>query len=258
MKHMKLFFNSVERCIEYAAQSLPVSIHRGSRWRRDEEWCGCKSYNHAIQIAREGLNLETIQTAMSELSIGVRPQEEIYSVSGSFVDIGRFIEGEPECMVSFEESQDTKFIDVKFLMSENAYVTPEVFTNKAIVLASIVDRLESSGYRVRLIACCRVGHSSHFSFDVDMVVKDYAENLSLGQLAGCVAVSFFRKVIFSIIEIVFAGEGLNAVDHGYGQSIGWRAEDHDGSLMIGQHRDPHDFRKDLKSITDKILEQYGA
>lgn len=264
MEHVKLFFNSVERCLEYASQPVPDFVTRDSRKDWDSDWAGSKDYDHALQIAREGLDLEKIHATMGELSIGVKQQELFYDVTGSYVDIGRYLEGEPENMINFQESQENRFIDVKFLFSENAGVSSETFTNKVIVLASIVDRLESIGFRVRLIACCRCKQdnvSKKFKFDMDVIVKDYKENLSIGQVSGCVNASFFRRIMFAIIEIIHAEREYDAAEYGYGQSCGWRDDDKGNDvLLIGRNGDPYNFkdRSNLKNVVDQIMRQYES
>ena len=265
MEHTKLFFSSVERCLEYASQPVPDFVTRDSRkvWKNNPDWAGSRDYDHALQIAREGLSLEKIQAMMGELSIGVKQQELFHDVTGSYVDIGRYLEGEPENMINFQESQENRFIDVKFLFSENGGVSSDTFTNKVIVLASVVDRLESIGFRVRLIACCRCRQDNvgkKFRFDMDVVVKEYKENLSIGQVSGCVNASFFRRIMFSVIEIIHAERGYDAAEYNYGQSCGWHNEDKGNDvLLIGRNGDPYNFtnRSKLKEVVDQIMKQYA-
>jgi hypothetical protein len=263
MENIKLNFESVEQCLDYAAQPLPSFVTQLSKEISEHrtEFCGSESYEHAMQIAREGINLDKIQAAMTELNLGMKQQEQAYSVSGAYVDIGTYLGGEPECMVTFQESEEVKFVTIKFLFSENANVSAETFTNKVVVLASIIDRLETIGYRVRLIASCRCNSersNPKFKFNMDVVVKDYKDNMSISQISGCVSVSFFRRIMFRIIEHIFSKFSLDANDYGYGKSTDWIDEDIDDSLLIGKSGRPHNFsnKKELKNIINSILSNY--
>lgn len=221
MTHINQTFNTVEEFIEYTSKATGSS-HLESE--RRTEFAGTTNFDESVRIAREGYQMEKINAAVEAARVQETQMEAIYSVSGGFVDVGAFLGGEPECMVSFENKESYKFVELSLNIGEHCGVNAQVFENKAIATASIVDALESNGYRVKLnvfVACeLRSGRKNGASFDLSAVVtiKDYAEKLSVAQLAGTMHVGFFRRLFFGYEEMKGLEYGFNPDRYGYGRN----------------------------------------
>lgn len=74
----------------------------------------------------------------------------VYDVMGDYVDMGRFVTGEPECMVDYHYDSAIKFLDVEISIGrpwivEN-YQAMEYYNN----ILNIIDALEANGFRCKI------------------------------------------------------------------------------------------------------------
>ena len=174
---------------------------------RDSGFYGSETFEQGVEIVRHGVNVDQVALHLSGLTPGGnRTTIEVqHDVAGAVVDIGAYLEGVPENMMDFPIVEDVKFIDVVISTNDLAHVPVSVFNNKAIGTAYLVDKLENDGYRVRLIALGASGNVGRLSEieAVSVVIKDYNEALSVGQISGACSSAFFRRLIFRHREIHF-------------------------------------------------------
>ena len=74
---------------------------------------------------------------------------ESYDVSGAFVDVGAFCEGEPECMVEYEEQMMPRQRVVRIFaqVNHNSYVESDQMVRRGVAICGLVDALENHGLR---------------------------------------------------------------------------------------------------------------
>jgi len=229
-------FDSLEEFISYLENPNAVRIDRESDGN-NEMWSGSKNFASAVEISRKGVDIERIQSELDKIPFtGNKDYLPEHNVSGAVVDVAAFLEGIPENMVDFPYQDDVHFVDVVVDIGELASVSAEVFKNKAIAAALLVNDLESHGYR----AAVWVGNFQRQGYNLKgegqrgpqgygfyhhtlINVKRHREALSLGQLAGCLHPSFYRRMTFRHYEIMYGGHGLK-VPYGYGQQISTKSE----------------------------------
>jgi hypothetical protein len=156
-----------------------------------KSWSGVSSFKEAVQIAREGLEVERINLDMSNFKHEQVVTETHYDVSGATVDVGTFLSGVPECMLNFTQASNPKMVTIYVDARENGGASDDIFTDKAKAISCLVDELESRGIRV----CLNVFTASYIK-TTDMVlvvnVKKHHETLSISQIAGCCSIPFMR------------------------------------------------------------------
>lgn len=136
-----------------------------------------------------------------------------YAIAGDYVDVGRYVTGEPECMVSFAEVRPTDFIDV--LLNIDMLASASVEQNVAYYAAavSVVDSLERSGYRVKLsgvmysdrVSCdvmpynpVRPVFNKPVIHEVRVSIKNYQEPINLAYLTSvCLGKTAFLDALIS-------------------------------------------------------------
>jgi hypothetical protein len=115
--------------------------------------------------------------------------EAMYSVSGDFVDVGRYMTGEPECMVGFTGEQPVKFLTIRLRCAAQSGNYFAYYAN----ICDLIDYLESRGTRCRIVA--QMNHGNYMPFidpettqiqhDVttralcDVVIKEFSEPFDL-------------------------------------------------------------------------------
>ena len=211
-------FETFESFIE---QSLVVPSKQDSSSSRQDRlgsdpWHGTNTFEQAVALARRGwpegaaaaLELRAeVESAVRDL-INARSTSYTFDVAGEFVDVGRFLSGEPECFGS--ESQDygnTVRPVVKIvanLAASGSVSTKSLYVRGAAIVAAI-DILESLGRRVEVWIAhgstkSRRGGQSNVH-ETHVLVKKADQPLDVDRLAFAVAhPSTLRRLCFSIME----------------------------------------------------------
>ena len=203
----------------YIADLSTDDYAKQSSIRSSPDWAGSVDFADAVNQARTGLELEKIDLAVNgaeKLTSSVIAP--VYGVSGAYVDVSMFLTGEPECMVDFQPQETTRYVTLFVDVAEMSEVTKKQFELKAIAAGCLVDELESNGVRVELIA---VGYTHitkggpNVYLESRVTIKKFMEKLSLAQLTGALATSYFRRLTFAFIEKYYAKHG--DVPSGYGK-----------------------------------------
>lgn len=211
-------FETFESFIE---QSLVVPSKQDSSSSRQDRlgsdpWHGTNTFEQAVALAQRGwpegaaaaLELRAeVESAVRDL-INARSTSYTFDVAGEFVDVGRFLSGEPECFGS--ESQDygnTVRPVVKIvanLAASGSVSTKSLYVRGAAIVAAI-DILESLGRRVEVWIAhgstkSRRGGQSNVH-ETHVLVKKADQPLDVDRLAFAVAhPSTLRRLCFSIME----------------------------------------------------------
>ncbi|GAB3272898.1 hypothetical protein GCM10027347_44880 [Larkinella harenae] len=109
-----------------------------------------------------------------------------YDYSGDYVDVDRYLCGDPECMVNFNSYDAPRFIEIE-VMTGRPWWTPNriVFDYFNYVL-DLIDKIESEGCR------CQINITGHYMLNsrdshqikYALPYKSYGEPLNMSQLAG--------------------------------------------------------------------------
>jgi hypothetical protein len=130
-----------------------------------------------------------------------------YDVTGDAPDIGRYLSGEPECMLSWTTEEQLRILSVELMLAYGGDTRALMAARAGAVSAAIVDRLESSGYRVELSVrmatehAPRYGASEECIAEVVVPIKRACDPLSIDLLSAMLAyIPVFRQVFISIID----------------------------------------------------------
>ncbi|MBN8824465.1 MULTISPECIES: hypothetical protein [unclassified Spirosoma] len=132
------------------------------------------------------------------IDVPVHNIESNYAIAGDFVDIGRYMSGEPECMVDYSQSSDTRFVDFYINIDVCHNISRENSFAYYAAAISVIDSLENSNYRVRLIG---VNYSDAISvgkiYEVTTIIKDHSEPINYAYLTSiCMAdTAFFAAMM---------------------------------------------------------------
>jgi hypothetical protein len=134
--------------------------HR-SAYMDDVSFYGCSDMKEADQMARRGLpkvGVEAINLAKQNVALmnGQLVQRAFYEghdTAGAFVDMGRFVEGQPECMVEFfptEEPNQNKIVALILNVSYNCMISAEAIKKNGQAMMSLVEAVEMSGMQTEI------------------------------------------------------------------------------------------------------------
>lgn len=196
----------------FVAQSLVVpSDCRSSRRPGSSSFHGTRTFEDAVEIARTGWPegaARAVEIGASVASavrdvINSKASSYAFDVAGQFVDIGRYLTGEPECFGTIVEDADSiKKPVVKLVvnLSASACVSADSLIARGVAVVAAVDILEAVGRRVEVVAAT-AHHSYETHLEIRVPVKAAGQPLDIDRLAFCLAhPSCYRRLFWSISE----------------------------------------------------------
>lgn len=122
--------------------------------------------------------------------------EVFYDVEGDWLDVGRYLEGQPEVFGQGLMGNPTNvFANVVINLSTSAGVPESAMRRRGERLIRLVDWLENQRIRVRISAL-----ASNECHHTEITVKDHGDSLDLDSLAVAVHPDFFRRLVFRQME----------------------------------------------------------
>lgn len=189
-----------------AADGNRSSLALGDRngWRG-----GTQNMGDALNLARfgwpEGREIVEAITARFEsitASKLMRPQVA-YAVAGDCVDVGRYVTGEPENMMVWEEVElenAGKIVRVEANLSASAAISAAQMTIRGAAVAALVDALEQCGKSVELVLSWGA-EGGRRRIEHYCPIKAAGEPLDMDRLAFMLAhAGMFRRLAFGTWE----------------------------------------------------------
>lgn len=197
------------------------SSHTGSEYFTKTE-----NFAAALDIGRFGWpegarNVQRIREMIEDkLLTRIVKQSVSYDVSGSYVDVGRFCEGDPEHMVEFSEQEapGIKTIRLAFNAGYAAVTETEHVETWGAAIVALVDAFEHAGTRVDLDAIVWLRGNGESSMLHTVNVKSAQDSLDIDRVSFIAAhPSFLRRVTFGVMEGMSTHERREMnVNCGYG------------------------------------------
>lgn len=196
-----------------AALVVPKKQDSSSSRRIDDgrnPWSGTKTFEEAVELAKRGwaegaskaLQFRAcIADAVREI-ITSRSTSYAWDVAGQFIDIGRYLEGEPECFGTLDEAGQTAaqpVVKIFVNLAASGSVSVEsLFARGAVILAAI-DVLEATGKRVEVVAA--KGSRGNTIHETYVTVKRPDQPVDADRLAFVLAhAGCLRRLFFSVME----------------------------------------------------------
>lgn len=178
-----------------------------------------------------------------------------FDVTGDYLDIGKFLEGAPECFgVAHNGNPSNLTVNLIMNVSASATVQSEAIIAKQKRLLRLVDWLENQNVRCRITAF-ESTHTAH----VEIVLKDYDEMVDLNDIAVVGHSDFLRRVCFLVSEqseTWSSGYGHPA-DFTTAMKSAYTADPADGLTIFIGHQSSSDITevdKEFDKLRDKLVD----
>ncbi|ATG86530.1 hypothetical protein J4T96_gp118 [Mycobacterium phage Finemlucis] len=146
--------------------------HR-SKHMDDPSFYGVNNMQEADQLGQKGLpkaGIEAINLAEHKVALMAgdlyRPAyDEYHDTAGAFVDMGRYMQGEPECMVDFtptEEPGQNKIVALILNITYNWAISAKAIKENGQAMFALVEAIETAGMQAEIW--------------VDMYVRGFGSN----------------------------------------------------------------------------------
>lgn len=219
-------FNSLGEILRYASEnSLPRSSNSGSR-----SFTGTDSLKDAVALGLKGYDevrpdvdaqLDELQSHIAEhLDVAFQAR---HSVVGGSVDVARFIQGEPECMIDYvtePQSRMGRVVKVMVNMVFSSHVNTADIIKRGVVTVALIDTLHKLGVGVEVWSESPTASMGVDKGDVgSQLVKlhDSSEMLDINNLMfGVCHPSMLRRIGFSVTEQSKWKHASKLIQGGYG------------------------------------------
>ena len=223
-----------------------------------------RTFDEAIQLAQKGWpeGLKKAEGMAKQLDVTGRiaKPEIVYDVVGNCgFDMGRFVTGDPECVMDWRESEEAtensmrgKVIHLVFNISASCGVEGEVLVRRGAAAMELIDALETAGRRVEvtIIEQCE-------QFEYRIIAKNAHQHLQMDQLAfATMHPSMLRRIGFSLTALC-GEEGLQATKWNYGSPASRPFGD---IYMPAAHMDGAQWHSDASAIkwVLRMLKEQGV
>jgi hypothetical protein len=193
----------------------------------DNEWSGTPSLPSAVKLATDGWHdvrpkvQEMFNQLESQLSLAMDEQFSIrYDYSGDSVDMGRYVSGDPECMMDYvTEPQARMGRVVRVLVAgiASAYVTPEQIQARGVAVCALIDVLHKLGVGIELWTeqCYARPKNNKDKYSMLVKLHDSQDMMDIDDIMFAIAhPSMLRRIGFGGVEqMQWANEYINS---GYG------------------------------------------
>lgn len=199
--------------INYRNTSKEKQVEYYSESGNDGSWYGTASFKAADDIAMcriewtEGKKLlEELRNKHPEM---FTPQIEgvsmqfVHDVAGCQVDIGRYMDGEPECMYEYlfsESDKHGKIVDIYYQFNNSCGIKSKDMIAYGIAVLALVDNLESRGFSCNIYAVGLTAEGSDNVENVTITIKEAGETLNVEAIMYAFHTSFFRRHWFAFHE----------------------------------------------------------
>lgn len=218
-------FSSLGEMVDYA--STQIGIGKTSDRQDDDrtKWAGSASLQDAIQHAHRGYNeirpkVESIMDIMEERlaeRFGDRYVTE-YAVTGGAIDMGKFVTGEPECMLEWRSEPAAsmgRVVKVVVAGTVSASVDKELIIKRGVAVCALLDTLHKLGVGVELWWDSTVNGEDSKRHTTAVKLHDSSEPLDIDNIMWAVAhPSMLRRVVFAVQEKSKTYKAQGAVPYG--------------------------------------------
>jgi hypothetical protein len=125
----------------------------------------------------------------------------IPDVTGSMVDVGKYLQGDPECMLDFTSGRSDKLVSILYCPKIHVGVSTNAIFTLGVYLLQMIDLLESDGYRTEITVHIRTKGGktgSTYLREDSIILKRYQDTVDEDYLTFCLChPAFYRQCMFS-------------------------------------------------------------
>lgn len=187
----------------------------GARWSSEknapkEDWDLDTSLDATFEYKAKGYHWEGGSRLLQKAVKMLNPSDSfqpvstptlVNSVVGFMPDVPAYLAGEVESMMTTENLlPEMPVVSIGINIGGHSGICSKTFRNRGAAVVSLIDKFESEGKRVELVACVGIRHERS-SVDWSMVIKQSDEHWSPETIAFvCCHPAFFRRFLFMVIE----------------------------------------------------------
>lgn len=239
-------FDSLYDIVRYA-QSNPTP--KSSDQKGMSEWAGSESLSDAIGLALNGWH--EIRPSVDKLFGDVESHinnvleskfQTFHNYSGHVVDMGRYVEGDPECMLDYVDVPQAgmgKVVRILINITASSVIDPEDIKRRGVAVVALIDTLHKMGVGMELwIEDSIRGSNDGKKHATRAKIHDSESMMDIDSLMFALAhPSMLRRIIFSVQEQSKTAKGQGANGGGYGTPTALHSTDLCADVTIERLQD---------------------
>lgn len=160
----------------------------------DPVWSGTTSLGEALDLCDKGWTegRQIVEDTLANLKTSLRDMAEemvqvmYHDVAGAYPDMGRYMEGDPECMVEFSTTASTTVGQVCRILVDcgaNANYTSDWMARRAAAITAFIEVLTAVGKSVEVWVASPVTHGSNGIHDTVICAHRAGATLNVADIA---------------------------------------------------------------------------
>jgi hypothetical protein len=177
--------------------------HQGA-WKNSAAFTGTSNMREAIKLCRDGWPQGAARAARFRDRINaanpIGPRVTRWDVAGAIASVPRALAGNPLNMRRVDSTRLRRKPVLTLLsdMSANCTVRSDAITNRAAVVAAVVDAIEAAGFACEIIVFSSSESGNEISQIVATTAKESSAPADIGRLAFALGhASFFRRIAWA-------------------------------------------------------------
>lgn len=218
-------YKSLNELLRYLEKNEKTKTNYHSSYENGSDFTGTKNFQEALDLLKNGSPdimaglKKQVKLAVADLAkeLNTLPQGYTADVTGLFFDVSKVIDGEPEAWLREPWDKEKKpRISVPISGSYNANVKKELVIKNASEIIALIKALEDNGFEVEAVMVFPASEScsSGKNANSEVVIKGFDENFNWQKLSGMLHPSFFRRLMFRDLELMFP----TTLQGGYGRT----------------------------------------
>jgi len=190
------------RAVQPAWHGKQSSIKGDFQFTRSTSWDKC------LELAERGdrITTEQVQSAAVKISYEAAPTWE-YAPVGAFPCIAAYAAGVPEDMfVPLDDgaSNAKPIVRIAVNIVCSGWVDPQDIINRGAAVVALIDKVQSEGQRVELVAFCHIEGRGNDRLLMSVTVKRPEEPVDMDRIAFALAhPSMLRRCAFRVVEWLY-------------------------------------------------------
>lgn len=267
-------FDSLAEALEYAgANPYPKSSDRPSNYFGGDDWAGkTTDLADAVRLGLLGYDevRPQVERMFAELESQLAERLEVafqtrFDYTGSVVDVGRYLSGEPECMIDFVPEPSARMgrvvkVIVNGIASSN--VKAERIIKRGVVVCALIDAIHKLGMGVEVYAEFPTndrGVNDRLGSVHTFLVKLHSSEQMLdinNLMFGLCHPSMLRRISFSVMEQTKWEPAKHLVKGGYGYPSALEMGDRVGAdvrcEMLQSGKDEYESKKPVDWVMSTL------
>lgn len=193
------FFDGMNTLLSYVEKEMPTPRREcSSSSGRDGNFRTFGSFEQMMDVYQKHPSQvkEFKEIDLSLTDLDSAGQQTEFGVTGDYLDIGRFLEGDPECFgVMIDGNPRARRVNMIVNLDWVHWTTNEILNARSSRIQRLVDWLEARGVRVS-VTCISSAGCAH----IEVMIKDHSDTLDLNDLAVATHSDYFRRICFRFME----------------------------------------------------------